>query len=196
MGPAVMIVASLAFTAFQAIQQQNQAVDAAEAQYEAEQQNDALRQKELTRQQEERNKQADDQKSDRIRQAEKELAFLQVAGMDAGSGAMTMAQRVSELGFVEGQDLSRLESNRRGDVDALQSDKVMSRQGVTNTLTQARNESKAATTSAGLQIAGGAIKAGSQAYDAGYFGSSGAGVRIGGYQPTSATRNSSNFSRG
>ena len=194
MGPAVLIVASLAFTAFQAIQQQNAAVSAAEAEQKAAAENDKLTQAELARQQGEVNKRAADDKSDRIRRAEKELAFLQVAGADAGSGAMTMAQRVSELGFVEGSDLSRLESNRNADVEGLQAEKQASRQGVTNTTVRARNESKAATTQAGMQIAGAAISAGASAYGGGLF-SKGAGVSVGGYTPTSATRNSSNFGR-
>lgn len=177
MGPAVLIVASLALTAFSAIQAQNQAVKAADAQADAASKQDARAQAELTRQQQEGNRQAAEAKSDRQRQAEKELAFLQVSGADAGSGSMTMAQRVSDLGFVEGQDLARLEANRAGRSDQLQSQKEGSREGVVNTITKGRNESQAATTGAYLQIAGGALKAGQQA---GAFDSlsSGAGVKI------------------
>lgn len=190
MAPVPLLVASLAFSAFQGIMQQRLTAEAAEDAAKAENIRNQRAQEELSRQQEEAGRQADEAKSDRMRAAEKEMAFLMVAGADAGSGSMSMAQRVSEIGFVEGQDLSRIEANRRGQVDSLQSQKEASREAVTNTIARGRNESRAATVSGVLGFTSTAISAGALYAAA----PKGAGVQIGGggaYASRTATRSRS-----
>ena len=77
-------------------------------------------QNELTRQQGEVNDQAREARSDRIRQAEADLARARVS---AAEGFGNLHREIAELGYVEGLDLSRIEGNRAGKIAALQADK-------------------------------------------------------------------------
>jgi hypothetical protein len=64
----------------------------------------------------EANGQAAQVKSDRIREAERELGMVRVA---AAEGSGMGARLAGEVGFFEGLDLSRIESNRKAHNDSL-----------------------------------------------------------------------------
>jgi hypothetical protein len=120
-------------------QQQEAAVD----QFKAED-------KELTRQQTEANLQAQEQKSERAREADKQFASM-VTSMEAlgGAGSMDEARFGVEIGANSGLDISRIEGNRRREVEALQSSKQASRQRALGTVEQAQGQQVGALISLG-----------------------------------------------
>lgn len=70
---------------------------------------------ELARQQYDINEKANEQKSDRIREAERELAAVRVASAEG----FAMGDRVTgEIGYNEGLDLSRIEASRANQEEA------------------------------------------------------------------------------
>jgi hypothetical protein len=180
-------IASLAFTAFQGVTQASQArSDARSAEKAATAQN-ALAQEELTRQQGEANKKAQQEKSDRIRRADQELSLMRLAQSDAGAGWFSVARQVSDLGFVEGQDLSRIEANRMSSVEALQAEKRAAAQGSFNTITEAKNRASAAKTDAVMGTVASGLQIGTN-----YYGRKTATAKptTTAYAPTSARRGS------
>ncbi len=64
---------------------------------------------------------AHEAKSDRVRKAEQELAMVRVA---AAEGSGMGARLAGEAGFYEGLDLSRIEGNRKRQIDALEAQKA------------------------------------------------------------------------
>jgi len=112
---------------------------------------------ELGRQQEEINRISSEQKSDRVRQAEREIGMLRVIAAEQGEGPGLFRQ-LQELAYFEGKDLSRLEGNRKAQVDSAQSSKVAVKQGAVNEMNQIRNQARTAKIMAGLDAIGAGVQ--------------------------------------
>lgn len=116
---------------------------------------------ELTRQQAAVDDQAKNQKSDRMRQADQQLATLRVDFGEAGQGGTASYDRmVNNISYVEGMDLSRVEANRTNDLENLQASKVAAQHGAQNDINLATMQAQNATVGAGLQFAGTALSLG------------------------------------
>jgi hypothetical protein len=116
---------------------------------------------EVGRQQTEVNRIAAEQKSDRIRAANLELAATRVAALERGVSGTTMSALIRNLAYLEGADLTRVESNRLSNIEAGEATKRSAKNGYIESVTIADNQKAAAQTSAwlgaagsGLQIAG------------------------------------------
>jgi HAMP domain-containing protein len=155
-----MMGAQIALSAVSSFAQASQAKKQAHATADAARDSANLRMSELTRQQEETNRVAREDRSDIMRRADQELGAIRVAAGEVGATDSSFARMVQELGYVEGLDLSRIESNRKARIDALQSAKTSTRQDYLNTTTQAFNQAKAATTNAILGFVGSALQIG------------------------------------
>lgn len=119
---------------------------------------------EIQRQQEETNEIAQQQKSDRVRQANQELGTLNVLAGERGASGSTLGALATEVGYYEGLDISRIETSRKQNIASGEASKKAAQQGAINTINIAELQSKAAAKSvkfagigAGLQIAGSAV---------------------------------------
>lgn len=138
-------VAALIATGVQAFSQAQAVSRSAAADAAAVAQSAAFANEELTREQQEVNRIAREEKSDRMRQAEADLARARSA---AAEGFGMLHREVAELGYLEGLDLSRIESNRAAKVASLQSQKVAQSMGAANARSSAEATSRNAMTSA------------------------------------------------
>lgn len=138
---------------------------AASAQAEAAAQTAQLAIEEQTRQQAEQNRISAEEKGDRARQADAELATLRViAGERGGLQTNTYMRQVQELGFFEGLDLSRIEANRRAKIAAMQANKEAARQGAVNSIIEAENVQQSALIGATLNALGSGLQIGADSY--------------------------------
>jgi hypothetical protein len=163
-----LLIASLAVAAASAgigFVQQNQAAKAASQQadwaQEAANEQAQAQYKEIQRQQEEVNKTAEEQRSDRMRQARAELGTLTVMAGESGASGQTLGALAQDLGYTSGLDLSRIEQNRKANIEAGEASKVAARQGAQNAINIAANQKAVAQTQkrfsgygAGIQFAG------------------------------------------
>lgn len=80
----------------------------------AAQQQAQAQQAELARQSKEENRIANEERSDRAREADKEFASFLARGASTGGalGTISMTRGAQEIGFIEGIDLARIEGNR------------------------------------------------------------------------------------
>lgn len=115
-------------------------------------------QQELTRQQLENNSAAADAKSDRVLQAERELALLRVTNADRGAGATMSMRQVLDLGKIEGTDLNRIERSRVSGEAGLQAEKIATATNARNASKAASNKFKSAATSSFFQAAGSGVQ--------------------------------------
>lgn len=118
------------------------------------------RMRELTRQQEEVQRIAREDRSDVMRRASQELGAIRVAAGEVGATDNAFLRMVQELGYVEGVDLSRIESNRRNQIEALQEEKKAVSQGYLNTTRQLFNQARVQKTQAVLGFVGSALQIG------------------------------------
>jgi hypothetical protein len=157
-------VGSLVLGAVSTFSQLGAASRAAQGEIDAAAKNAALQQTEATRQQEETNRTAVEDKSDVIRRANYELGTIRATAGELGAGGSSLGRLATELGTVTGTDLARIEGNRQGAINSLQSQKVAARQGALNTISSSYNSFKAQRTSAILGFAGTALQIGGQYY--------------------------------
>lgn len=153
-----LAVGQLALGAFGMFSQQKNAKDAADDQKEQLKQAARLTNIEVGRQQHEVNRIAAEQKSDRIRQANTDLAGARMSGMERGVSNATMSQFVRNVAYLEGADISRLERNRQSNIAAGEATKAKAKQGVIDGVNIANNQAAAATTSAWLGFAGSGLQ--------------------------------------
>lgn len=116
---------------------------------------------EVDRQEREVSRVAAEQSSDRVRAADAELASARVASLERGSSGSTMMAIARQIGYLEGADLSRIETNRQSNIAAGEAQKVSAKNGYFEGVNIANNQKSVATTSAwlgavgsGLSIAG------------------------------------------
>jgi hypothetical protein len=117
---------------------------------------------EVARQQEEVNRVSQEQVSDRIKKANLELGTVRVLALERGVSGTTMIGLARHIGYLEGVDLSRIEKNREGNIEAGEAAKKNAQNRYFSEISIAANQKRVATTSAilgavgsGLQIAGG-----------------------------------------
>jgi hypothetical protein len=144
--------------------QASQAQAAAKAQAQAAEMQAQATYAEATRQQTESNRIATEQKSDRIRQADQELGTLRVIVGELGSSSATSTNFFKEAGYIEGLDLSRIESNRQARIDSLQASKEAAHTGAMNTVSMANQQANFRTTNALIGFAGSALRIGADTY--------------------------------
>lgn len=113
---------------------------------------------EVARQQLEVNRISNEQKSDRIRQANTDLAGARMSAMERGVSGTTMAQIVRNVAYLEGADLTRMERNRLSNIAAGEAQKRSAKNGYFETVNIAANQASAATTSAWLGFAGSGLQ--------------------------------------
>ncbi len=113
---------------------------------------------EVARQQGEVNRISNEQKSDRIRQANTDLAGARMSSMERGVSGTTMAQIVRNVAYLEGADLTRMERNRLANIAQGESQKRSAKNGYFETVSIASNQAAAATTSAWLGFAGSGLQ--------------------------------------
>ncbi len=164
MGDPITTTLAIAQIGFGAVGAMTQA---SAARRQEQQSNDASRKQtkaiysEVGRQQVEVNRIATEQASDRIRVANADLASARVAALERGVSGTTMSALVRKIGYLEGADLSRIEYNRKSNIDAGEASKASAKNGYIESVAIAANQRNVSTTSAmlgavgsGLQIAG------------------------------------------
>lgn len=108
MAPAAILVVMLAMTAIQTAMSMKAASDQQKsAEAAARRQQD-----ELKRQQRRADLVAQEQKSDKAREADREIGAIMAAAADNGSSGAAIARMVGDVGGIEGLDVARIESNR------------------------------------------------------------------------------------
>lgn len=148
--------ATVALGAFQIVSSFAQASaieDQNEAELRAAVLNAEAAREELSRQQEEVREREEEQVSDRIRSARKELATVTLAGLERGTGLNTIQRMNTEVAYYEDLDISRIRNNAEEDWESLEARKRSAQQNVTNTETVTRNSTDTAYLSARLGIA-------------------------------------------
>lgn len=160
----MLAIGSIAMSGVSAFVQIQNAKANAKATAEAARQTFEAQDAELTRQQKEANRVAAEEKSDVIRRADAELGTIRAAAGGMGASGTSFLRLVNEVGAVEGMDLGRVASNRKGHSEALQAQKRAARQGQINTTTQAYNRAKSEITSAALGFVTSGLQIASTAY--------------------------------
>lgn len=137
----------------------------AEAQFKAAARQAHASYKEITRQQEEVNRIAQEQVSDRVRAANQEMGALRVTAGERGASASTVVGLARTIAHLEGVDISRINKNRKSNIEAGEAAKEAARIGFVNTINLAQNQAEVEVLSAGLnflgsglQIAGGFVR--------------------------------------
>lgn len=137
-----------------AVTQANQANQAAAANKDAAQKQTEASYAEITRQQGEVGRIAGEQASDRVRAADAELGSAYVSALERGVSGTTMSAISRNIAYLEGADLSRIESSRQSNIDAGEASKLSAKNGFIESVNIANNQASAATTSAWLGAAG------------------------------------------
>lgn len=139
MGTTAFLTAAGVFKALTVLEQ-NKALDE-ESKAAAEQAN--LEIEELERQRGEVQKQARAEKSDRAREADKQFASM-VASMadNGGAGTQNESRFGAEIGYYEGIDLARVESNRKNQIASLHAEQIASRQTAVNIVQRNKRQQK------------------------------------------------------
>jgi phage terminase large subunit len=159
-----LAIGQLAVTGVNAFVQKNQADRAADAAELAAQRQTKAVVGEVNRQQLEVNRIAAEQTSDRIRAANADLAAVRVAGMERGVSATTMAGLVRHVAYLEGADLSRIDKNRKANLEAGEAAKASAKNGFLESVAIADNQRNVATTSAILGTVGSGLAIGGNFY--------------------------------
>lgn len=96
---------------------------------------------ELDRQREEATEIAQEKKSDRVREADRETASMVAMLADVGGGGTLNESRFAgEVGFNSGVDLARIEGNRQRELQSLRSQQVGNRQNAINIASENRSK--------------------------------------------------------
>ena len=154
MGLETMAIISIGMSAIGAVSSFVQAGQDADAAAAAAQQQNAFNQAEFSRQQQENIRVADEQKGDIVRAADQEIGSIRSMAWEVGATDNALFRTVSEVGGLEGLDLSRTEGNLKADNDALQARKSASAFTATDTIRTAQNRATSAKTGAILGFVG------------------------------------------
>lgn len=153
MGLDPLSMVGIGISAISSLAQMQGANAAAQQQAEAANRNAEAAYRELGIRQQEAIDKASQEKSDRAKQADRELAALRVVmGETGGLGTVTAERMAIEAGANEGIDISRIEANRDREVAALQRSKEAARVGARNTGEAAALQARNTTISAGLNF--------------------------------------------
>jgi hypothetical protein len=135
-------VIATAFQVVSSLAQASMKQDAYAAESQRIAQNNANAQAEYTRQQQASADAAAQERSDRMREAEKELGLARVAAAE-GAGTISMAA-YKDLAYTAGLDLSRINSNLKGRVDSIQASKTAAAQSASDQIASNARASEAA----------------------------------------------------
>lgn len=160
MGIMELAVGGLLLSAVSTVSSIASANSAARGQARAAQETARLQVEEYRRQQSEVNRTSSEQKSDVIRQANRELGALRVTAASAGASGGSFLNLVSEIGAIEGTNLSRLEANRKGQVGALEAAKSAAVSGASQAAALARNQARVSNIGSLLSFAGSGLQIG------------------------------------
>ena len=121
------------------------AIQASKSQSQAATENSRREWQEFHRQQKEVSAQARADKSDRAREADKLMGqMIAVMADNGGAGTSNESRFAGEIGYLEGLDISRIEGNRRREVEALNSAKTASAWRALNIISSAGAKSQGA----------------------------------------------------
>jgi len=155
--PAIMIASTVAQGALGFMQARSQAANEmkiASMQAKAAVEQAQAQYAEVDRQQREVNRIAEEQRSDRMSKARQELGTLRVLSGERGVSAQTTDALLGEVGYFAGLDLSRIEANRKANIDAGEASKKAAYRGAINTVDIARNQAKVASKTVGMALLG------------------------------------------
>lgn len=155
-----LIIGQLALGAVSTFAQIGQARAAAAESSQIAAENFTAANKELTRQQERVQEVASERRAERIARADRELGTLRVVLGELGAGRANTISLVSELGFIEGIDLTRIGRNADDEVESIQSRKEAAHRETTDTISAARRSFSNARTGAILGLVGTGLKVG------------------------------------
>ena len=161
----LLAIGSTLLAATSSFVQAGQAQAQAAAAEAAARENNELQQEELSRQQRDVREVEQQAKSDRVRQAERDLGALRVAEGEAGLTSTAFLGFVNEVAASEGIDIARIDANADERAAALQAQKRAVAQGATNTIIQARNEARSTTQRAIFEGIGSGLQIGFRAID-------------------------------
>ena len=109
---------------------------------------------EVDRQQRKVNRIAEEQRSDRMRKAYSEMGTMRVLAGERGASSQTTNALLSEVGYLAGLDLSRIEQNRKANINAGEASKKAAHQGAVNVIDIAKNQSRVASKTVGMSLLG------------------------------------------
>jgi hypothetical protein len=155
------LVASAVIAAASAAYQYKAAGDAAKAQSAAAAQQAQFAYQELDRQAGQVNQVAAEKKGDRARAADQEMSSLRaIMAEKGGLQTSTYESLVNQVGYVEGMDLSRIDTNAKNELDSIQAQKEKVHIGAAQAVEIADREALNARVGAGLQLASNALTLG------------------------------------
>jgi len=117
---------------------------------------------EISRQQEEVNRIAQEQIADRVRTANQEMGALRVTAGERGASASTVVGLARTIAHLEGVDITRIDRNRKSNIEAGEAAKEVASVGMLNTIDLARNQAEVEVLSAGLNFLGSGLQIGGQ----------------------------------
>lgn len=155
--PAIMIATAVAQGALSFMQARSEAANtqkmaAIQARQAVEQ--TTAQYAEIDRQQRGVNRIAEEQRSDRMRRAYSEMGTMRVLAGERGASAQTTNALLGEVGYLAGLDLSRIEQNRKANIDAGEASKKAAHQGAVNVIDIAKNQSRVASKTVGMALVG------------------------------------------
>jgi hypothetical protein len=162
MGIETLAMIGIGLTVAQGIAGAAQAASAAKIQSAAIAANRDAQMQELTIQQQQAREDAEREKGDRAREADREIAALRVIAGETGGLGANFNQGVQEIGYYEGLDIARIESNRNRQIAAADRAKQNVARGAAYDIASVKQQRNAAITNAilgaaqsGVQIYGG-----------------------------------------
>ena len=133
---APLMVAGFLLSAAQTVSTISSARAEQKAQVAAANRNLEQQYKQLQLQQDQIAAEAQQDKTERSRQVDREIASLRViSGETGGLGTVTSQRLIGQAGYFAGLDLARIEGNRKRASDAVQQNKEAARVGALNTIT-------------------------------------------------------------
>jgi hypothetical protein len=159
--PFVMIglaVMSAAMSVMQAKGSANAAAKSGAIQEKAAVQQTLAQYAEADRQEGQVNGVAEEQRSDRMRQATAELGTMRVLTGERGTSETTTNALLGEVGYYAGLDLSRIETNRLDNIAQGEAAKKAAQQGGQNTLDIVNNQISVANKTVGLSVLGAGLQ--------------------------------------
>lgn len=184
MGAMGMAFAQIGMSAIGAMGQMSQARATSNAAIEQ----SRLEWQEYERQKVEATRQAQEQKSERAREADRKMGMMLAVMADNGAeGTSTVSRYAGEIGFLEGLDIARIEGNRRRELAALGSKQYASGVRALGTINAAGAQAQQAIWGVAKTAAGAALKFGENAPEKGVTKSTpgwyGTGNRLSGTNP-------------
>jgi len=160
-----LAIGGLALSGVSAVAQARNAGAVQEQTQVAAQQNFAFRDEELTRRQGEVRDLGKEEKSDVVREADRQLGTMRVVAGDVMASDASMVRMLAEMGGTEGLDIGRIDATTERRVEELQASKRASQQEYVNIVSQSYQRERASILDATLGFAGSALQIGGNYYN-------------------------------